>query len=167
MAWTCPTSAHFPVHFVEHYEESRYPAEDVDSNASPIVFPWSKMQEVLDNVSGTWATEDYVKADGRPISKVLGGSAERIDAGTSSKCIRETSSSVYHVVSGHGYSIIGDDKVSWKEGDTFCIPAWYRFQHFASDEMRVYLYRFHDKPMLSSLGFYRAEGTDVEALVSD
>ncbi|CAG9981061.1 unnamed protein product [Clonostachys byssicola] len=162
-----PNFRHFPVHFVEHYEKPRYPAEDVDTNSSPIVFPWAKMKESLDSVPGTWASKDYLKNDGRQVSKILGGSAERLDAGASSPSIRETSSSVYHVVSGEGYSIVGSEKIQWKAGDTFCIPSWFRYQHVADEGTDVYLYRFHDKPMLSSLGFYRVEGTDLETLVSD
>jgi gentisate 1,2-dioxygenase len=100
---------------------------------------------------------------------VLGGSAERLDAGTSSPGIRETASSVYHVVSGRGYSIIGENnRITWGPGDTFCIPSWQRYQHFADLEgEQVYLYRFHDKPMLNALGFYRVDDVDVETLVSD
>jgi gentisate 1,2-dioxygenase len=34
-----PNFTHFPVHFVEHFDEPRYLAEDVDSASSPLVFP--------------------------------------------------------------------------------------------------------------------------------
>lgn len=61
-----PNFVHFPVHFVEHFQQPRYPAQDVDSNASPIVFPWTKMQKKLDEKKGDWVSEDYLKDDGRP-----------------------------------------------------------------------------------------------------
>ena len=61
-----PNFRHFPVHFVEHYQDPRYPAQDVDSNASPIVFPWKDMQKRLDDKQGDWTSEDYLKKDGRP-----------------------------------------------------------------------------------------------------
>jgi gentisate 1,2-dioxygenase len=79
---------------------------------------------------------------------------------------RETASSVYHVVAGSGYSTVGEEKFEWKQGDTFCIPSWYPYQHFAGAEETVYLYRFDDRPMLEALGFYRWEGMDTETLVS-
>ena len=100
------------------------------------------------------------------MSKTLGGRAERLGAGKSSTPIRETASSVYHVVEGNGYSEINNQKFVWRKGDTFCIPAWHKYQHFAGREEMVYLYRFDDKPMLDALGFYRTEGVDVESLVS-
>lgn len=101
-----------------------------------------------------------------PVSKTLGPSAERIDAGMSSTPRRETASSVYHVIEGKGYSNINSEKFEWKQGDTFCIPSWYRYGHFAGPEQTVYLYRFDDRPMVEALGFYRWEGMDSESLVT-
>lgn len=60
-----PNFRHFPVHFVEHYDKPRYPAEDVDTDNSPIVFPWAKMQAQLDAADGDWVTKPYLKEDGR------------------------------------------------------------------------------------------------------
>lgn len=91
------------------------------------------------------------------VSRTIGASAERLEALAQSPAIRETSSCVYHVIEGRGYTEIEGRAMSWKKGDTFCIPSWHRYQHFAEDE-RVYLYRFDDKVMLKALGLYRVEG---------
>ncbi|KAH7162007.1 RmlC-like cupin domain-containing protein [Dactylonectria estremocensis] len=160
-----PNFMHFPVHFVEHYASSRYPAEDKDE--SPIVFSWEKMSAKLNASSGKWVSVPYLKADGREIGRVIGASAERLDASSESPVVRETASSVYHVIEGSGHSKIGESTISWKQGDTFCIPAWHQYQHFSNEGVKVYLYRFDDKPMLNALGFYRAEGDDIEKFVSD
>ena len=101
------------------------------------------------------------------MSRVLGARAERISAGSSAPLRRETTSCVYHVVAGHGHSVIGEKEYAWETGDVFCIPAWYRYQHFASSEEMVYLFRFDDRPMLDALGFYRSDGMDTETLVFD
>ena len=61
-----PHFRHFPVHFVEHYADPRYPAEDIDTSNSPIVFPWAKMQADLDSVSADWAALPYERKDGKP-----------------------------------------------------------------------------------------------------
>jgi gentisate 1,2-dioxygenase len=98
---------------------------------------------------------------------VIGASCERLDAGAKSKPIRETASSVYHVIEGAGETTIDGKPYSWKQGDTFCIPAWKEYQHSVPGTDRAFLYRFDDKPMLKSLGFYRVDGIDVETLVSD
>ena len=73
---------------------------------------------------------------------------------------------MYHVVEGSGHSEIDCQKITWKKGDTFCIPTWNKYQHFADDKETVYLYRFDDKPQLRSLGFYRKAGVDLESYVS-
>ncbi|KAL3475744.1 RmlC-like cupin [Aspergillus californicus] len=162
-----PNFTYFPVHFVEHYAAARYPAEDVDVSNSPIVFPWVRMQNALDGAGGDYETRPYLRNDGSEVSKILGGSAARLAPGTKSPMVQETSSSVYHVVEGSGYSMINGTVYSWKRGDTFCIPSWYTYEHFADEgESAVYLFRFDDKPMLKSLGLYRTAKMDVESLVS-
>ena len=102
-----------------------------------------------------------------PVGRIIGASAERLVPSTTSPEIRETSSAVYHVIEGSGSTKVGNSVLKWKQGDTFCIPAWHRYQHQAGAEGRVYLYRFDDKPMLKALGFYRVEGVDVETYVSE
>ena len=66
-----PSFRHFPVHFVEQYEKPRYPAEDVDTSASPIVFPWSRMKADLDNAEQDWVSKPYIKSDGREGNAIL------------------------------------------------------------------------------------------------
>ncbi|WQF86752.1 Putative rmlC-like cupin domain superfamily, rmlC-like jelly roll, gentisate 1,2-dioxygenase [Colletotrichum destructivum] len=163
-----PNFTHFPVHFVEHFSSPRYPADDVDTSQSPIVFPWSRMKASLDSEEGQYVTRRYLRTDGSEVSKVLGGCAARLDAGATSPLVQETASSVYHVVEGSGQTRIGDKVLIWKKGDTFCIPSWYSYQHSADEGLGspVYLYCFDDTPMLKSLGFYRSADMDVETLVS-
>lgn len=59
-----PNFVHYPVHFVEHYRDARYPADDVNTTDSPIVFPWSRMKAELDTAKDDWTTKQYLKADG-------------------------------------------------------------------------------------------------------
>lgn len=161
-----PSFVHFPVHFVEHYKESRYPSADVDTSASQIVFPWVRMKKALDGEGDDWVAKRYLRGDGSEVSKTLGGGAERLNGGKSSPATQETASSVYHVIEGSGHSVIDGEIIRWKRSDTFCIPAWKEYQHFADKEETVYLYRFDDKPMLSALGFYRTKDTDLEGLAT-
>lgn len=73
---------------------------------------------------------------------------------------------MFHVIDGIGRSIIAGKTYQWKQGDTFCVPAWHEYQHTATEGRAVYLYRVHDEPMLRALGFYRQQGQDTELLVS-
>lgn len=60
-----PNFRHFPVHFVQHFNEPRYPAEDVDSETSPLVFPWKTMKASLDAAPGDWAVKRYLRSGER------------------------------------------------------------------------------------------------------
>ena len=178
-----PQFRHFPVHFLEHYKNPRYPAEDINTDVSPIVFPWAKMKARLDRCQTDWDSEGYLREDGKPgrrlpglevtqlilliVSRTLGGSAERLSKSSSSPLRQETASSVYHVVEGSGHSVIDGKIFEWKRSDTFCVPSWCQYQHFADDAETVYLYRFDDKPMIDALGFYRQACDDVEKYVSE
>ncbi|KAF5964850.1 putative gentisate 1,2-dioxygenase oxidoreductase [Fusarium bulbicola] len=160
-----PSFIHFPVHFVEHHTDARYPAEDFEE--SDIVYPWSKMQPRLDASPDEWVSEPYLKPSGAEIGRIIGASAERLNPGAKSPEIQETSSAVYHVIEGSGSTQVGDKVLEWKQGDTFCIPTWHKYQHHADNSSKAYLYRFDDKPMLRALGFYRVAGVDVETYVSE
>ena len=59
-----PSFQHFPVHFVEHYKDPRYPADVVEKKESPIVFPWVEMKQKLDSAEGPWAALPYLGEDG-------------------------------------------------------------------------------------------------------
>lgn len=48
------------------------------------------------------------------VSRVLGGCAERISASKASPSRRETTSAVYHVVTGKGRSAIGEREYTWE-----------------------------------------------------
>ena len=159
-----PQFQHFPVHFAEHYSEPRYPAKNIDTSASPIVWKWNQTYAELSKQPGDFAVYRYLsKADGKSeVSKRLGAQVERISKGAQSPMRRETASSVYHVIMGKGYSMIGDKRFDWTESDSMSIPAWTPFQHFADSGADAYLYRFDDKPMLKNLGFYREEGKPID-----
>lgn len=100
------------------------------------------------------------------VSKTLGTSALRINAGTTSAEVQNTSSSMFHVIEGSGHTVIEGTEYRWTKGDTFCVPTWHRHQHHANDGETVYLYRCHDEPMIKALGFFRIAGQDTESLVS-
>lgn len=155
-----PQFQHFPVHFVQHYEQPRYPA--VDAPTSSIVFPWSEMHAKLDAAPGAHAVARYTskeeRKEGQEVSKIIGAQCERLDKGAKSEPIRETTSAVYHVIDGQGRSTVGDKVIEWIKGDTFTVPSWQRYTHEADE--KTYLYRFDDRPMITSLGFYRNEKED-------
>lgn len=75
-----PNFQHFPVHFVEQHSAPRYPADNVDTEASPLVFPWRRMKAALDAAEDKEAAEiRYLHKDGREgelsvLTRMLDGS---------------------------------------------------------------------------------------------
>ena len=78
--------------------------------------------------------------------------AERVRLG------RSTAGRVFHVIEGHGRSIIGDTRLSWQTGDTFVAPPWHWIEHEnAGAGEPVCLFSFNDEPALRALGLYAEE----------
>lgn len=148
------------LNFAEPYSESRYPStlsQDCTSR-----YPWQPVEEVLRASSELHAVYHYRTSDGSHLSKTLSAQAERISPGASSPLTQETISCVYHVVTGKGFSTIevpGDtepSKVSWRQNDTFSVPAWSKVSHTCSQSSNdAFLFAVTDRPVVESLGLYR------------
>ncbi|KAK9446773.1 RmlC-like cupin domain-containing protein [Limtongia smithiae] len=145
-----------PVNFTEEYAHARYPAEE--AVVSDYVFKWGDVQAALDMQTGTYAAYRYSKHDdGSELSAVVGADAYRIDAGTSSPSRLETTAFVFHVYKGKGYTLVGSGdkqtKLVWNDKDVFCVPAYSRFAHVATE--KTYLFSFCDRPLLQKLDALR------------
>ena len=42
--------------------------------------------------------------------------------GEQTKSHRHTSSTIYHVFKGNGFTVVGAERYDWEEGDTFTVP---------------------------------------------
>lgn len=157
-----PLYRYLPVNFAEPYADKRYPSTPVKE--SRLRFPWASVQKQLDSIEGDYAIYHYRHEDGSHLSKTLSAQAERIAAGTVSKRKRETTSFVYHVYEGKGYSTIllpdgeTEQVVEWKSRDTFTVPAWAQVSHTCYQEAgQAYLFAVNDRPMVEALGLSREQ----------
>ena len=155
-----PLYRHAKVNFAENYAEKTYPSKPAPN--SKLRFPWQAVQQQLDYHPGDHAIHHYRKADGSHLSSTLSAQAERVVAGKGSPWSQETTSFVYHIYEGEGYSDIGGEggrvakKIEWKAGDTFAVPAWTRIRHVSTQSAgNAYLFATNDRPMIESLGLYR------------
>ncbi|KAK8179753.1 RmlC-like cupin domain-containing protein [Phyllosticta capitalensis] len=175
-----PSFQRVPVHFVEHWKENRYPAEEASRDECAWVVPWERMKGLLDSAARVGSREkSYVErrytapSSNTEISRVLGAMAARLAPGHRSPLKRETASAVWHVVHGSGWTEVDGARMRWTAGDTFAVPAWVEWRHGNDAEDNgeaaeaVYLYRFDDVPMLKALGWYRTDADDVEALADE
>lgn len=57
-----PTLMHLPAGFVEFYKDQQsYPAEPVEAENSPLVFPWANMKAKLDADQRDWVSVPYLR----------------------------------------------------------------------------------------------------------
>jgi gentisate 1,2-dioxygenase len=77
--------------------------------------------------------------------------------GVHTKAHRQTSSAVYHVFAGQGYSVIAGRRFDWRQGDFFAIPPWTWHEHVNEASGEAILFSIQDTPVFETLGLYREE----------
>ena len=82
-----------------------------------------------------------------------------IRAGEETAAKRETSSTVYVVMSGRGETEIAGNTYPWEENDIFVVPNFLWRRHVAKGPGDAVLYTMSDRPLLEKIGQYRAQGT--------
>lgn len=137
-----------------------------NSKSSPLlIYKWER----------TWAAlQDLAKVETSPYDDVAlaytnpytGGAVlptlscwmQMLRPGVQTQTHRHTSSAVYHVVEGSGYTLINGKQFDWKQGDFLVLPPWSWHQHAnASNTEPAILFSVNDMPVLEALGLYREE----------
>jgi gentisate 1,2-dioxygenase len=70
---------------------------------------------------------------------------------------RQTSSAVYHVFAGQGFSVIEGQRFDWRQGDFFAVPPWAWHEHTNAGDGEAVLFSIQDTPVFEALGLYREE----------
>jgi gentisate 1,2-dioxygenase len=96
-------------------------------------------------------------ATGRSVVPTLGCYLQMLRPGVRTRAHRESSSAVYHVVSGSGRTIVDGQVFDWVEGDFFAIPPRAVHEHANAGGEPAVLFSFQDVPMLKALGHYRMD----------
>ena len=97
-------------------------------------------------------------ATGRSVVPALGCYLQMLRPGVRTRAHRETSSAVYHVVAGAGFTEIDGARIDWGEGDFVAVPPRALHAHGNDGAAPAILYSVQDVPLLGALGLYRAEG---------
>lgn len=92
---------------------------------------------------------------GGPALATIACLAHLLKSGTHTKAHRHVGSTIYHVISGKGHSIIGGQRFDWDAKDTFVVPSWAWHEHVAESE--VCFFSYNDSPLLHPFGLYREE----------
>lgn len=92
---------------------------------------------------------------GMHADKRLGTQLQMLPINFNSAAHRHVHSSVFHVKSGEGFSMIDGQKIEWQSGDFFTIPAWAVHSHVNTGDDQAFLFSINDKPSLELLGLER------------
>ena len=139
---------------------------------SPLMhYPWDEARATLLKLSDD--------ADASPTDGVLleytnpltGGSVmptlachvQLLRPGERTQAHRHTSSVIYHVVEGSGYSIVGGQRLDWGEKDVVCVPIWAAHEHVNDSNEPAMLFSFTDAPVFKALDLYREQDAPNEA----
>jgi gentisate 1,2-dioxygenase len=93
---------------------------------------------------------------GGPTLPTIAHALTSLRPGEHTRAHRHTSTTIYHVVRGRGYSRIGDADFAWETGDSFVVPVWAPHAHanLAADAEAILL-RIDDAPVARAFGLYR------------
>ncbi len=94
---------------------------------------------------------------GRPVLRTMTCWVQLLRPGVRTKAHRHTSSKVYQVFRGEGYSVINGQRFDWSEGDFFVVPSWAWHEHAAESGQEAVLFSIQDTPIMKSLSLYREE----------
>lgn len=131
---------------------------------SPLcVYKWQPTYEALkklqatdqDSYDGTMV--EYVNpVTGGHVLATVAAYLQLLKPGAHTKAHRHTTSTVYCVARGSGYSVINGQRHDWEQNDIFVVPTWAWHEHVAGDE-EVVLFSYSDLPMQEPFGFYREQ----------
>ena len=173
--------------FYEQYPEDRYPVVSPDDlsqrlfGSGSLMPTWVKHNKIHSPLLNYKFEQTYAAlkamaegSDGSPCdgvtveytNPVTGGPAlatiacfaQILRPGERTRAHRHTGGTVYHVVQGKGYSVIGGARFDWEAKDTFVVPSWTYHEHVGGSES--VLFSYNDTAFLQPLGLYREEALE-------
>lgn len=137
----------------------RYP------ESTPIMrYPWVDMKQALHRMEAEEGSAydgimlEYVNPlTGGPTLPTMSCRMQLLRPGEHLKAHRESTSTIYFVVSGSGHSVIDGQRFDWAEGDVFVVPNWSWHEHANPGDQRSLLFSVTDEPVMALLGMLRGE----------
>jgi gentisate 1,2-dioxygenase len=77
--------------------------------------------------------------------------------GVRTRAHRHTSSAVYQVFRGQGYSVVNGQRLDWQQGDFLALPTWAWHEHANTGAEEAILFSITDLPTMEALDLYREE----------
>lgn len=133
---------------------------------SQYLYPWKRTREALDRMKAYPGSPydgvlvEFVNPQtGGSVIPTMSFNMQLLLPGQRTQSHRQTSSAIYVVHQGRGYTEAGDQRIDWGKNDIFCLPPWVWHEHVNLDtKADSVLLTVTDKPMVKALGMYREEG---------
>lgn len=168
--------------FAEGFSEDRQPVERVENDApmrygsgllpvdyearpfsaSPVFnYPYEKSRAVLAHLAKAAPPDachgykqKYVHpATGDFAMPTIATFLQLLPRGFATAPYRSTDSTVFAVVEGRGYSLIGGERFEWEENDLFVVPTWTEVTHHPETE--TVFFSYSDRGLQQKLGLWR------------
>jgi gentisate 1,2-dioxygenase len=139
--------------------------EETSAPYSPLWhYKWDRTYEALTSLAqidsspfDDVAMEYSDPATGGPVLRTMTCWVQLIRPGVRTRAHRHTSSAVYQVFQGQGYSVIDGQRFDWSEGDFLALPSWAWHEHANESAEEVILFSIQDIPVMKDLSLYREE----------
>jgi gentisate 1,2-dioxygenase len=97
-------------------------------------------------------------ATGGSVFPTLDYRALMLRPGEATRFKRETASTLYIAIEGHGMTEIGGRSLDWQANDIFVVPSFAWRRHINPGPNDAVLYAVSDAPLMDKIGQYRAQG---------
>jgi len=94
---------------------------------------------------------------GGHVLPALACSIQLLRPGVRTRAHRHTSSAVYQVFRGRGYSVVNGQRLDWEQGDFLALPTWAWHEHANTGDDEAILFSISDLPAMEALDLYREE----------
>ena len=129
-----------------------------------VIYKWADTRKRLEQ----WRDDEASPYDGvlleyvnpfrhGPVLPTLACYAQLLRPGEHTKAHRHTTSTVYYVLEGSGYSVIDGCRFDWGKGDFFMVPPWMWHEHANRDGADALFFVINDRPIHDSLRLFREE----------
>jgi len=122
-------------------EEERRRTGRVHVRGDELVFEPTRIGRIAPAIEP--ATGFHVQTIGTLFAEIL--------PGKKSGAHRHSYEETEYVISGSGYTIVEDQRVDWKEGDTLCIPVFSWHQHFNTGKQTARFMVHHNRPYINAV----------------
>ena len=136
--------------------------QDVHGGALPLTYRWNEAYGALLGYGEDDPYDGVIMEYANPVTgghslPTLALKLQRLAPGFRTAAHRHTSSVVYHVAKGEGFSVIDGKRLDWSKGDTFVLPSWLPHKHGADSSDDAVLFTMSDLPIIEAMGLYREE----------